>query len=87
MGSFSFVVVLEGDFRAGNLDAGFRLGDFRAGDFRPGDRAAGGGVFLKGGELFRVLAGERVGEIPFRILDGLTSITLVLIRPLRVDIL
>lgn len=83
------LVVLEGDFRAGNLDAGFLLGDFRAGDLRPDERErAGGGVFPDGGgELFRVLAGERVGDTPLRVLGGLTSKTLALIRPLLVDIL
>lgn len=81
------LVVLEGDLRAGNFEAGFRLGDLRAGDFLPDERV-GGGVFLDGGgELLRVLAGERVGETPLRVLEGLPSITLVLIRPLLVDIL
>lgn len=79
--SIASLVVLEGDFRAGNLEevAGLRLGDLRAGDLREGDRA--------GGELFRVLAGDRGGETPFRLRGGLESTILGLTRPLLVDII
>lgn len=72
------LVVLEGDFRAGNFDAGLREGDLREGDLREGDRA--------GGEVLRVLAGDRGGETPLRVFGGLSSTALGRIRPLLVDI-
>lgn len=87
--SVTSLVVLEGDLRAGNLEAGLRLGDLREGDFR--DERAGGELFRAGevfaGEVFRVLAGERGGETPFRVRGGLASNALVLTRPLLVDML
>lgn len=75
----SFVVVLEGDLRAGNFDAGFLLGDLRDGDLREGDCA--------GGEVFLLLAGDLGGDTPLRVLGGLNSTALGRIRPLLVDIL
>lgn len=84
------LVALDGDLRAGNFDVGLRLGDFREGDLRE-ERAGGellrAGELLSGEEVFRVLAGERGGETPFRVLGGLDSITLARTRPLLVDML
>jgi hypothetical protein len=88
--SVASFVALEGDLRAGYLEAGLRLGDFRAGDLREG-RVAGelfrAGELLGTGEVFRVLAGDRGGETPFRVRGGLDSIALTLVRPLLVDML
>lgn len=88
--SVDSLVDLEGDFLAGNLDAGLRLGDFREGDLRD-DRAGGelfrAGELLGAGEVFRVLAGDRGGDTPLRVRIGLVSTTLDLTRPLLVDML